>query len=55
MAELFVREHRTKKEYKVLHIIKENEKTLFLVWSHEGNYFKWLDARKVELIETSWS
>ena len=49
MTEFYVRELRSNRNYKVLSVIREDYKTLFLVW--KGNHFSWLDARKVEYVD----
>ena len=52
MAEFYIRELKSGNVFRVLNVAREDGKTLFLVWT--GSYFKWLDVRKVEYLDTSW-
>jgi len=50
VLEFYVREKSTGAVYKVLHILRENDKTFFLVW-YDEKYFRYIDARKTEYID----
>lgn len=47
MADFYIRECRTGDVFKVYSVLREYDKTFFLVWK---GYWKWLDARKTELV-----
>ena len=49
MVEFKIMEKSSGKILDVLAIDRQEGKTYFLVW--QGEYFKWLDMRKAELVE----